>query len=107
MGICISYDRVMEIQDWIATSTCERFKEDGVVSPACLRKGVLTLAALDNCDHNTSSTTSQSSFHGTTLGLYQFPTKDNPDESRPPLQIPHHLVANSTLFLIAILLSQQ
>ena len=31
MGICISYDRVMEIEDWITISTCERFKEDGVV----------------------------------------------------------------------------
>ncbi len=29
MGICISYDRVMEIENWIAISTCERFKEDG------------------------------------------------------------------------------
>jgi len=29
MGICISYDRVMEIEDWIATSTRERLKEDG------------------------------------------------------------------------------
>ncbi|KAK3889528.1 hypothetical protein Pcinc_006500 [Petrolisthes cinctipes] len=38
MGICISYDRVMEIEDWIATSSCERFREDGVVAPACLRK---------------------------------------------------------------------
>ena len=50
MGICISYDRVMEIEDWIATSTCERFKEDGVVSPACLRKGLFIVGALDNLD---------------------------------------------------------
>ena len=47
MGICISYDRVMEIEDWIATSTCERFKEDGVASPACLRKGLFTVGALE------------------------------------------------------------
>ncbi|KAK3883112.1 hypothetical protein Pcinc_012540 [Petrolisthes cinctipes] len=38
MGICISYDRVMEIEDWIATSSCERFREDGVVAPVYLRK---------------------------------------------------------------------
>ena len=65
MGICILYDRVKEIEGWIATSTCERFKEDGVVSSACLRKGLFTVGALDNLDHNPSSTTSQSSFHGT------------------------------------------
>ena len=46
MGMCISYDRVMEIEEWIATSTCERFIEDGVVSPACLRKGLFTVGAL-------------------------------------------------------------
>ena len=39
MGICIAYDRVVVIEEWIATSTSERFIEDGVVSPACLRKG--------------------------------------------------------------------
>ena len=48
MGICISYDRVMEIEDWIVTSTCERFKEDWFVSPACLWKDLFTVGALDN-----------------------------------------------------------
>ena len=73
MGICISYDRVMEIEDWIVTSTtCERFKEDGVVSPACLRKGLFIVGALDNLDHNPSSITSQSSFHSTGISLFQF-----------------------------------
>ena len=46
-GISISYDRIMEIEEWIATSTCERFVEDGVVSPASLWKGVFTVGALD------------------------------------------------------------
>ena len=40
MGISISYDQVMELEDWIATSVCERFEEDGVVSPDFLRKGL-------------------------------------------------------------------
>ena len=48
MGISISYDRIMEIEDWIATSACERFAEDGVVSPACIRKRLFTVGALDN-----------------------------------------------------------
>lgn len=75
MGISISYDRIMEIEDWIATSTCERFIEDGVVTPACLRKGLFTVGALDNLDHNPSSTTSLTSFHGTGISLFQLPTK--------------------------------
>ena len=56
IDISVSYDRIIEIEDWIATSTCERFIEDGVVTPACLRKGLFTVGALDNLDHNPSST---------------------------------------------------
>ncbi len=88
MGICIAYDRVMEIEEWIATSTSERFIEDGVVSPACLRKGLFTVGALDNLDHNSSATTSQSSFHGTGISLFQLPTKEKPGVARQPVTMP-------------------
>jgi len=47
----------MELEDWIATAMCERFDEDGVVSPTCLRKSLFTVGALDNLDHNPTSTT--------------------------------------------------
>ena len=33
MGISVSYDRVIEIEDWLAKSLSERFKEDGCVGP--------------------------------------------------------------------------
>ena len=112
MGVCISYDRIMEIEDWIATSTCTRFAEDGVVSPACLRKGLFTLGALDNLDHDPSSTTSQSSFHGTGISLFQFPSRTNPGEGRPPVTIPpqspgtkQHYLPHSYSFVPAVTLS--
>jgi hypothetical protein len=88
MGVSVSYDRVMEIEDSLATSLCERFKEDGCVSPACLRKGLFSVGALDNLDHNPSSTTSVSSFHGTGISIFQFPTESVPGESRPSLEFP-------------------
>ena len=88
MGISISYDRIMEIEDWIATSACERFAEDGVVSPACLRKRLFTVGALDNLDHNPTSTTFLTSFHGTGISLFQLPTKTRHGESRTPIAIP-------------------
>ena len=88
MGISVSYDRIMEIEDWLATSLCARFKEDGCVSPACLRKGTFSVGALDNIDHNTSSTTSVSSFHGTGISIFQFPTESVPGEIRLPLVVP-------------------
>ena len=97
MGISISYDRVLELEDWIATTVCEQFELDGIVSPACLRKGLFTIGAMDNLDHNPTSTTSQSSFHGTGISLFQFPTSDNPGHERPPLALSssqtrmHHL----------------
>jgi hypothetical protein len=38
---------------------------------------VFTTAAVDNVDHNPSSTTSKSSFHGTGISIFQHPTDDN------------------------------
>jgi len=39
-------------------------------------------------NYNPSSTTSQSSFHGTGISLFQFPTKDNPGTKRPHKPLP-------------------
>ncbi len=88
MGISISYNRVLELEEWIATAVCEQFGEDGVVAPACLRKGLFTVGALDNLDHNPSSTTSVNSFHGTGISLFQFPTRNDQGENRPSITIP-------------------
>ena len=64
MGLSISYDRVIQLEDQLAVSACERFKDDDMVIPACLRKGLFTVGALYNLDHNSTSTTSSDSFHG-------------------------------------------
>ena len=85
IGICISYDRVLEIEDGIATAVSKQFEEEGVVAPGCLRKRLLTFSALDNLDHNPSSTTAMDAFHGTGISLFQFPTGADPGENRPPV----------------------
>ena len=36
LGICISYNRVLEIEDGIAASVSVQFEEEGVVAPSCL-----------------------------------------------------------------------
>jgi len=36
-----------------------------------------SIAAVDNIDHNVSSNTAVSSFHGTAMSVIQFPTVDN------------------------------
>ena len=67
---------------------CERFEEDGVVAPASLRKGLFTIGAIDNIDHNPSSTTAVGAFHGSGITLFQFSTKADPGETRHPVVIP-------------------
>ena len=63
-------------------------KMHGVVTHACLQKEVFTIGALDNFDHNPSSTTVVDAFHGFGISLFQFPTKADPDEDRTPVIIP-------------------
>lgn len=88
LWMCISYHyRVMQLEEWIATAICEHFKDDGVVSLACQHKGLFTVGALDTLDHNPTSTTSQSSFHGTGIRNLQFPTENKDGESRSPVVI--------------------
>ena len=45
LGISVSYDRVMELEEMIAKSSCELFKKENVVAPASLRNGVFTVGA--------------------------------------------------------------
>ena len=86
-GICISYDRVLEVSSQLAEALVERYLEEGLVCPTVLRKGLFTKAAVDNVDHNPSATTAKSSFHGTGISLFQHPTGDNSGEPREMLHI--------------------
>ncbi|KAL5475256.1 hypothetical protein EMCRGX_G027332 [Ephydatia muelleri] len=42
---------------------CKHFEDEGLVCPPILRKGIFTVGAMDNIDHNPSSTSAQGSFH--------------------------------------------
>ena len=88
LGLSVSYQRIMEIEESLASSVSEQFVADGCVVPASLRKGLLTIGALDNLDHNPSSTTAASSFHGTGISLFQLPTAGNHGELRDPIRLP-------------------
>ena len=61
---------------------CARFESEGVVCPSQAVTGILTADAVDNIDHNPSSTTSQRSFHGTAISLLQHPTQQCPGTPR-------------------------
>ena len=65
----MSYDRILQLDNLIATSLCNSINESGLVCPHKLRHGLFTAGALDNLDHNPSSTKSKDSFHGTGISL--------------------------------------
>ena len=65
LGISISYDSVLCLSAEIGNRVCKQFHREQVVCPPKLCGGVFTSAAVNNIDHNHSSTTSKESFHGT------------------------------------------
>ena len=73
LGMSISYDNVLRLPSDLANAVCEHFKETDTVCPPNLKANVFTTAVVDNINHNTSSTTATSSFHGTSISLIQHP----------------------------------
>lgn len=72
----------------LATAVCENFQEKGAVVPSQLRHGVFAVGALDNIDHNPSSTTAKGSFHGTGVSLFQFPTSSKLGDKQNDIRLP-------------------
>ena len=82
LGLCISRNRTLTISSDVANSMCARFESEGVVCPPQAVTDVFTTDAVDNIDHNPSSTTSQGSFHGTAISHLQHPTQQCPGTPR-------------------------
>lgn len=76
LGLCISYDRVLDISTELGNKICHRYEEEKAVCSPQLRGGLFTTAAVDNIDHNPSSTSAHDSFHGTGISLFQRPDKN-------------------------------
>ncbi|KAJ8379036.1 hypothetical protein AAFF_G00232050 [Aldrovandia affinis] len=74
------YARVLEISAQLGDATVSKYVEDGVVCPPVLRKGLFTTSAMDNIDHNPTATTATTSFHGTSVSVFQHPTKEDKGE---------------------------
>ena len=47
------------------------YQANGLVCPIDLKKNMFTTAAIDKLDHNPSFATAESSFHGTTILVFQ------------------------------------
>ena len=79
-GMSISYDRVLAISAQLGYATVSKYMEEGVVCPPVLRKGLFTTVVMDNTDHNSSANTATTSFHGTSISVFQHPATDNHGE---------------------------
>lgn len=86
-GVSISYDRVLEISAQLGEALVAQYVEDGVVCPPVLRKQLFTMAAVDNIDHNLSATTAQTSFHGTSVSIFQHPSPEYGGEEHDVLKL--------------------
>ncbi len=87
LGVSISYDRILQLENQLATAVCQDMEKKGVVCPAQLRKGLFTLGALDNLDHNLSSTTAKSAYHGTGMSLFQSPTRSKQGHAQDAISL--------------------
>ena len=85
--LAISYDRVLEITAQLGEAAVSKYVEDGLVCPTFLRRWLFTAAAIDNIEHNPTETTAATSFHGTSISVFQHPTKDDKGEERGHLKV--------------------
>ena len=80
-GLCISYERVKSIEKRVLNQLCTTYQREQIVCPPKLQHGVFTSSAIDNIDHNLTSVTATSSFHGTSISIFQHP--EAPVELQP------------------------
>lgn len=95
MGLSVSYDRVLLMSADLANSAINHFDFVGAVCPQSLKMGIFTTSAVDNIDHDPTSTSAHTSFHGTGISLFQHPDVlyDGIDQARAPLSKSNRVIA--------------
>ena len=73
-GLCVSYDRLLDIRDAIGEEICKEYDNNDLVCPPLLEEGAFVTAAIDNLDHNPSSVDVDTSVHVTTISIFQHVT---------------------------------
>ena len=85
IGLCVSYDRVLEISRELSDTLLRRYNEYKVFTPTPLKKNIFTIIAKDNIDHNATSSTAVKHYHGTSMTVIQFVSDTQPgDEQQCP-----------------------
>ena len=83
LGVCISYDRVLEITKEYADNLVKGYNINQVFCPLTLKRNVFTIIAKDNIDHNARSTAATKHYHGTSMTAMQFLSNENRGEIKP------------------------
>ena len=81
-GLSVSYDRVLETSGMLGETVIKQYVGEDVVCPPALRKRLFTTSAVDNIDHNPTATTARTSFHGTSISMFHYPSNENRGEER-------------------------
>ena len=87
LGLSVSYNRVLEISSELGNKVSAQFQAGNVVCSLNVKRNLFTTSAVDNIDHNPSSTTATGSLHGTAISLFQHPTRENHGQERAVVQL--------------------
>ena len=83
LGFSVTSQRVDEIETAITNQVCEDFNATNLVRPSSLLDQVFTTAAIDNIDHNATSTLAARHFHGTSISLFEHVGEDVSFRAKP------------------------
>ena len=95
LGMCVSYDRLLQLTSDMSNGICKQFETENVVCPPKMCHGLYTTSAVDNIDHNPSST-SHDSFHGTCISIMQHPSCGSTGIDRGVVLINQDTTSSST-----------
>ena len=94
LGLCISYDRVLDISTALGNTVCHNYEMQAAVCPPNLKAGLFSTSAIDNIDHNPSSTSAHDSFHGTGISIFQHRDDSNTGVQRSVIANPDDIPRN-------------
>ena len=80
LRLSISYDRVLWIENCFGHIVRKEIEIESQVYPGKLQKGIYTVGALANVDHNPSLTTAKESLHGNGINIMQSSESENEEE---------------------------
>ena len=82
VGVCISYDRILQIYKNIDNQVWDKYNEERLVYPLSLPSGVFSTLQFDNINKQCSSTTAKSDFNGPGFSVAYHVTEENSGKYR-------------------------